>query len=319
MRTSIFTLTLLLALLGTGGTLHADPPPERADSNASSGKTVRLLTVGNSFSRNATRFLDQLAEAGGHRLVHRPIIVGGASLQLHAGKALSHEQDPNDERGRYANGRSLRQELQAEPWDIVTIQQVSRQSFDVTTFRPFAGQLRDIIRQDAPQAKLMVHQTWAYRIDDPWFTSPDPDSGRPATREAMYHGLSRAYRIIAEELNAGLIPVGDAFHLADSDPRWGYRSDSEFDLQAASFPELPDQSRSLHVGWRWRKQNDGHVLHLDAHHANTAGEFLGACVFYEVLFGTDVRDNPFTPDHLDPEYARFLRETAHRAVLEASR
>lgn len=314
------TLGLWILILFAGSTGRGAESPATDDTGPSSAsRTVRLLTVGNSFTRNATRFLDQLAEAGGHRLVHRPVIVGGASLQLHADKALSYEQDPADERGRYANGRSLKEELQAESWDVVTIQQVSRQSFNVASYRPYAGQLRDLVRRHAPQAKLMLHQTWAYRSDDPWFTDSDPVSGRPATRDAMYQGLNRAYRIIAEELDAGQIPVGDAFHLADSDSDWGYRPDPDFDPQTTTFPELPDQSRSLHVGWQWRNGNDGHVLRIDAHHANVAGEYLGACVFYEVLFETTVAGNPFVPDGLDPEYARFLRETAHRAVRRSRR
>ena len=41
------------------------PPPDQ------SGKTVRLLTVGNSFSGNATHFLGDLAAAAGHKLVFR--------------------------------------------------------------------------------------------------------------------------------------------------------------------------------------------------------------------------------------------------------
>jgi hypothetical protein len=95
----IVCLFLLLKILLVG---HVAVGAEPA------GKTVRLLTVGNSFSRNATRYLEDLAQAGGHELIHRPIIVGGASLQLHADKAQQHEQDADDPTGLYADGRSLK-------------------------------------------------------------------------------------------------------------------------------------------------------------------------------------------------------------------
>lgn len=282
---------------------------------ASAGKTVRLLTIGNSFSRNATRYLDDLANAGGHTLVHQPIVVGGASLQLHAEKAQKHERDAKDPNGLYANGRSLKQELAAERWDFVTIQQASIKSHDLSTYRPYAGQLCDYIQKHAPQAQLLVHQTWAYRCDDPRFGVKSPQPGEPATQEAMHQALTNAYRTIAGELGAGLIPVGDAFHRADNDPQWGYRPDTKFDFQGAQPPALPDQTHSLHVGWRWATQKDGRTtLGMDGHHANTAGEYLGACVFYEVLFGDSVAGNPFVPPGLDPAYARFLRENAHQAV-----
>ncbi|MFA6563934.1 MAG: DUF4886 domain-containing protein [Verrucomicrobiia bacterium] len=277
---------------------------------AAEPETVRLLTVGNSFSRNATRYLGDLANAGGHKLIHRPIVVGGASLQLHAEKASSN--------GCYTNGRSLKQELAADRWDFVTIQQASIKSHDTTTYRPFAAQLHDYIKKHAPQAKLLVHQTWAYRCDDPRFTKPPTKPGEPATREAMYRLLTSAYRTITAELGARVIPVGDAFDLADSDPKWGYRPDAKFDLKNAKPPTLPDQTHSLHMGRQWKKQKNGKMmLGMDGHHANTAGEYLGACVFYEVLFNETVVGNAFVPPGILPAYARFLQETAHRAVTKS--
>ena len=57
---------------------------------------------------------------------------------------------------------------------------------------------------------------------------------------------------------------------------------------------------------------------MDGHHANTAGEYLGACVWFEVLFGESVVGNAFVTPGLDKTYARFLQETAHKTV-EASR
>jgi hypothetical protein len=57
---------------------------------------------------------------------------------------------------------------------------------------------------------------------------------------------------------------------------------------------------------------------MDGHHANAAGQYVGACVWYEVLFGPSVVGNTFVPKGLDPAYAKFLRETAHRAVTAAA-
>ena len=284
-------------------------------ASKSSPKTVQLLTIGNSFSRNATRFLNDLVVDGGHKLIHRPIIVGGASLQLHAEKFQKHENDPRDKAGLYTNGRSLKQELQAESWDFVTVQQASIKSHDLATYQPYAGELAAYVRKHAPHAKLLVHQTWAYRSDDPRFAVKEPKPGEPQTQAAMHEGLTSAYRTIAKELGATVIPVGAAFHLAETDAKWGYRPDTAFDFKAAKHPSLPDQTHSLHVGWRWSKQKDGsQALRIDCHHANLAGEYLGACVFYETLFGESVVGNKFVPSGLDADYACFLQETAHHTI-----
>ncbi len=200
----------------------------------------------------------------------------------------------------------------------MTIQQASIKSHDVNNYRPFASQLYHFIRENAPEAEICLHETWEYRRDDPRFSPKNTLPGEPLTQDAMYQGLSSAYATIAGELQVRRIPVGDAFHLADTDPQWGYKPGAPFDPKRAQAPTLPDQTHSLHVGWVWRKQPDGSVkLIMDGHHASMAGEYLGACVWYEFLFQEDVSTNTFVPKGLDRGYARFLRETAHRAVLPA--
>lgn len=283
-------------------------------------KTVRLLTIGNSFSANATKYLGDLAKADGNVLIHRAIVVGGASMELHAGKMQAYERDPKAKEGLYTSGKGLKQELLSDKWNFVTIQQASIKSHDLATYQPFANQLRDYVKQHAPQAELLIHQTWEYRVDDPRFTKPSGKEGEPKTQDEMYRMLTAAYTNVAAQLGVRRLPVGDAFHLADTDAKWGYRAPAAFDPKSLKAPALPDQKNSLHTGWSWKKQKDGTTtLAMDGHHATFSGQYLGACVWYEVLFDADVTSNKFAPRELDAEYARFLRETAHRAVSESKK
>jgi hypothetical protein len=309
-----------LALLAFAGCCHHLAEGKSFAAADATSKTVRLLTVGNSFSANATHYLGELATAAGDKLVHRSIVVGGAPLQLHAEKAQRFERDPADKEGLYSNGRSLKQELQSDRWDFVTIQQASIKSHDVETYRPFAKWLSDYIKQHAPGAELLIHETWEYRVDDPRFSVKDPAPGEPATQDAMYDGLRHSYETIAKELGIRRIPVGDAFHLVNHDAAWGYHPPgTRFDSKSAKPGELPNQMHSLNVGWSWKKQPDGkQKLGMDGHHANTAGEYLGACVWYEFLFGKDVVGNSFVPKGLEADFAKHLQETAHRVVQEAN-
>jgi hypothetical protein len=293
-------------------------PESKQDAAPKSGaKTVRLLTIGNSFSANATKYLGDLAKAGSHTLIHRPIVVGGAPLELHAGKMLANEKDPQDKAGLYTNGRGLKQELQADKWNFVTIQQASIKSHDLATYQPFATQLRDYVRLHAPQAELLMHQTWEYRVDDPRFTKPSDKPGEPKTQDEMYRSLTAAYTTVAGQLGVRLLPVGDAFHLADTDARWGFKPVS-FDAKSAQAPTLPDQTHSLHMGWQWKEKDGKKTLGMDGHHASVAGQYLGACVWYEVLFGESAVGSAFVPKEIDPAYARFLQETAHRVAAQKS-
>lgn len=288
--------------------------------------TVRLFTVGNSFSQNATKYLADIAVAAGDKLIQGRAVIGGSSPEVHWTRIQKSEADPNDPAGLYANSVdpkspkvSLKNLLAADQWDYVTIQQASIKSHDLANYRPHAKLLHDYIKQHCPNAKVIVHQTWAYRVDDPRFTKPaskptEPKPGEPKTQAEMYEGLTNAYRTIAAELGCEVIPVGDAFYLADTDAEWGYKVDTKFDIKSAKPPALPDQTHSLHVGWRWPKAGAKQVLGIDGHHANTAGEYLGACVFYERLFEKSVVGNTFVPKGLSADDAKYLRGVAHRAV-----
>lgn len=304
------SLFIMLACLGVPAAFGQAVPPDGP-------RTVRLLTVGNSFSQDATRHLDAVVRSRGDVLIHHQAAIPGGTLQQHGEKAEAHDKDPDDPKGLYAGTkRSLAWELAAEPWDYITIQQASIKSHDVSTYRPHAAALVDRIRRGAPGAQVVVHETWAYRADDPRFDPAiEPAPGEPADRKAMHRGLAEAYRTIARELHAPILPVGDAFDVADSDPTWGYRPDVKFDLAAAAYPAVPDQSHSLHTGRRWSKQGDGtYRLVMDGHHASVAGQYLGALVFYESLFGRPAVGVPYRPNGINAEYARFLQEAAHQAV-----
>ena len=296
--------------------LSAAEPARRA-AQAAEGKTVRLLTIGNSFSQDATAFLAELAAADGNKLIQKTAVIGGSPLQLHWDKAQLHERDPENRDGLYGKGQGLKEILLDGPHDFVTIQQRSSISHDVATYRPYAANLQAYVKRYAPQAELLLHETWAYRVDDPRFAAAAPAPGEPGTQREMHDLLARAYRTIAGELGVRLIPVGDAFHAADTDTHWGYKPDATFDIKAARPPALPDQTHSLHVGFHWRKNGQGAMtLGMDGHHASSAGRYLGACVWYEVLFATSCVDNTFTA-RLDADYARFLQTTAHNAVAQA--
>lgn len=315
LRFLLFPMNRRLFLFSAVGLALVGSPLVRAeDRPARPVKTVRLLTVGNSFSANATKYLGELTKAGGHVLVHHQASIGGGTMAQHWEKQEKHARDPQDPAGRYPTKKSLVEELQAERWDFITMQQASIRSHDAATYRPYARQLFDLIQQHAPDAEVVLHETWAYRRDDPRFAVATPKPGEPGTQQAMYEGLAQAYGTIAAELGVRIIPVGDAFHAADTDPEWGFRPDAKFDPKTAVKPALPDQDHSLHMGWSWKTEAGVASLKMDGHHASQAGCYLAGCVFYEFLFAESVVENSFVPKELDPAYAKFLRATAHAAV-----
>lgn len=281
-------------------------------------KTVKVMAVGNSFSRNALRFFPEIVAASGNRAVVTNAVIGGCDFERHVRHAEAFEANPDDPEGcPYPGGLSLKDMLTAEKWAYVTIQQVSHKAPKPETFQPGADKLIAYIRKYAPQAEIVVHQTWAYRDDYP--------KGGPkafVSTEDMYAKIRASYDAFCREKGFRLIPSGDAMEAARRDPAWGaFVPDPDFDPKTAVYPALPNEKRSLHGSYNWKKDEKSgtHKLGWDKFHANAQGEYLQGCVWYEFFFGQSVVGNTFVPKGIDPADAAILQRVAHRVVTEKYR
>lgn len=313
---------------------------------------IKLLTIGNSFANDATAYLPAMAKAGGKDLLLFRANLGGCSLERHARHLKAYEANPADPEGspyrsgfvrsaedthapKIASGGnepsteekeppkniSLKEALESQEWDYVTIQQVSTESFKFESFEPYAGTIVNYVRKYAPKAKIVIHQTWAYREDCPMF--------KGAFNQAqMYEGLVGAYDQLAKKYDLAIIPVGDAIQEARKLPRWTFKyPDPNFDYKNPAPGTKPDQTGSLNVGWTVKKvpaakptdktappAPDKYTASLDFKHCNVEGRYLGASVFYGFLFGEKAAENTFVPEAVDPADATVLRGIADDAV-----
>lgn len=285
-----------------------------ASSLTAAARPLRLFTVGNSFSQNATRFLPQLAQEGGHELVIGKAVKGGCSFLQHWEAVEAWRMNPDDPKAKIYANKSLHEQLGTEPWDVITVQQYSLHSSDLTTYRPYAPKLVAHLKSVRPGAEVVLHQTWAYRVDADKFGLVAPKQNATNQRE-MYERSRAAYWEIAAELGLRVIPTGDAMWRVDSDPKWGFKRDTVFDPKTAVHPALPNQTHSLHVGYRWSAEKK---LGKDANHANAAGEYLGALVWYGFLFNESPEKLTFVPPGVDAAFAAHLRKVAWQIVQETA-
>jgi hypothetical protein len=199
-------------------------------------------------------------------------------------------------------------------WDYITIQQVSHKSYKPESFYPYARELYDYIRKYAPKATIVIHETWAHRIDCPrtkqWNLPP----------AAMYEKLHANYAKVAKELGVDVIPVGTAFENAKKLPLWDYQAPENFDPKTLVYPaKLPDQSKSLHSGYSWatdKKDKTKKYVRMDGFHAGRPGEYLGGLVWYEFFFHKDARAITYMPKGMTEEQAESLREVAHQTMAD---
>ncbi|OGV41628.1 MAG: hypothetical protein A2X48_13495 [Lentisphaerae bacterium GWF2_49_21] len=297
------------------------------------GKTIKILLIGNSFSQNATEYLPKLVESQGNSLILGHAELGGCSLEKHWGMVEKFEANPADKESKYYNKKSLKEMLEGDKWDIVTMQQHSWLSYDIKTYQPFATKLADFIRKHAPQAKIYLQETWAYRKDDMGLLKKTN-----ITPEQMYVKLNGNYAKIANEIKADkIIPSGTAFQNIGQDPRWLLELQENVDKAAFKYPDLPLQKHSLIRGWGWTKK-DGksstsltakeieeraagkdkggdYELTYDAKHCNSFGKYMLALVWYETIYG-ELTKPAFKPADIPEADAAIIREYAHKTVKE---
>ncbi|MBT7256598.1 MAG: DUF4886 domain-containing protein, partial [Planctomycetaceae bacterium] len=211
-------------------------------------KSLKILGIGNSFLKNATNMLPGIVKDSGHELILGVAAPGGCTIQRHYDAALLGEANPEDPKAKlydYNNQKmTLKEMLTAEKWDYVTIQQSSPNSFKIDTYRPYAQNLYDYIKKYTPEAEVVFHQTWAWRPDH---NRMNMDKNPPGF---MYQELTRNYNTIAKEVGIKkIIPVGNAFQLAEETPEWKFARDPDFDYSNPIYPELPKEPNSLNGGF----------------------------------------------------------------------
>lgn len=237
---------------------------------------MNILSIGNSFSQDAQRWLHAMAKSAGVSLHAENLYIGGCSLARHVenmetGEA-AYELFVN---GEFAQNISLQDAIKRHEWDVVTLQQVSGDSGDYSTFQPDLDTLCDFVRTSAPSAQIMLHKTWAYDIG-----SGHPDFVKyDSSQKIMHEKISEAYALAAKHTGLSVIPTGDAVQYL--------REHCDiFDIE-----------------------NGGMSLCRDSFHLSFLyGRFAAGLVWLHTLTGTDPMKVSFVPSHEG--------ETADEAILD---
>ena len=215
---------------------------------------MKILSIGNSFSQDAQRYLHRLALHEGVQMKTVNLYIGGCSQRRHYLNML----DDNAAYDFQFNGEStglkvsIRQALVSDNWDYITLQQASADSAHFESYTPYIEALAAYVRKYCPKAKLLIHQTWAYETGSVKLTNQ-----QFATDAEMFAAVEAAYKKAAELISAdGIIPAGRAM------------------LTAA--------------------QTGIEQIHRDTYHASLgAGRYLLALCWFQYLTGRDISENNF--------------------------
>ena len=287
---------------------------------------LKVLMIGNSFSARMPGAMPPVARDLGLELDICSLYIGGCSLERHWQNAVASDDPastpydltvnyrgetdfaktplagvvtdvPWEHNGKKGVGKkaNLAAALKADKWDVVTIQQASHFSWQPATYQPYGDNLVKFIRRLAPQAKIVVHETWSYTPWDSRFKAwnIDPDM--------MYAALHGAYADFAAKYGFEIIPTGTAVQLVRRElpVRYAENSLGGDVVGSVKFVQGADG--------KWSPQGD--VFHM-----GPDGNYLQALVWTAKLFKADVTKCGYAPKGMDPARAEFLRRIAQKAV-----
>ncbi len=296
-------------------------------SQAERKDEIKVLAIGNSFTVDATRYLHDIAASDGVDILAGNLYYPGCTISQHY--AWAQKQEEAKYRYYYENGEivlnnaateagviTLDMVLEREDWDYITIHQGVVTAGDLSTYQPHFVNLCKYIKEQEPQAEILVHQTWPYEqsergetCDYQGFAKYDND------QELMWTKMKSAYETAAKSViglktengisitdredGLRMIPAGEAVQLA--------RATTEF---SDGLPEEQRLSRDgYHMGWGY-------------------GRYLLGMTWYTFFKGDSATDNTYIPENikdndgkltgdvLDSEYIDILQECAYQANLK---
>lgn len=169
---------------------------------------MKILSIGNSFSCDAQRYLQRLAKKDGVEIKTVNLFIGGCSLRTHYLNTLQDSASyvlgfNGEETGIKV---SISQALSSDDWDVITLQQASQLSPNYETYSPYLEYLAEYVKRYCPRAKLFIHQTWAYEDGSERLKKVGYERA-----EDMFFDIEAAYTKAAAFIKAdGVIPCGKA-------------------------------------------------------------------------------------------------------------
>ncbi|MBQ2676106.1 MAG: DUF4886 domain-containing protein [Clostridia bacterium] len=281
MKTKLLKILSLISILCLCLTLVTVPTTVSAADDE-----LQVLFVGNSFTRDANKYIRDFADKAGVKISTGALWQGGITLKDHASEYNNYGlryyksgRTGEDYEGTFP--LTLEKAVKMYDWDVVIFQQASFPSSDYTTFQPYLTEVSNYIKQKLPNAKQMMYETWSYEYNCP---NANFASVFQKDQDKMYAAIKDAYSKAAASIgNVDIIPAGAAFQLA--------RDNKLFDAK--------NGGKSLNVS--------------DGFHANDAGMYLLGATFFSALTGKDVRAVNFQAGNLSGAEMIALKNAAYNA------
>jgi len=185
-------------------------------------ETVKILTIGNSFGLDTTKYIHRIAQSADINIVTGSLYISGGYFDDHYENITNDSNAYRLYRRNHVNGTitddyiedySVDEALDLEDWDYVFFNQASAESGDYSSFQPFLNDIISYVKGKQPNIKIALMPTWAYSSD----FDDDRFDKYNRNQEEMYNAIQEAYLEAMENvLFDDVIPVGTAIQNARS-------------------------------------------------------------------------------------------------------
>lgn len=248
---------------------------------------LKILCIGNSFSQDSTTYLYDLASNEGMDLKVVNLYIGGCSLERHWENVVEDKAEYDYQLNGTSTGKlvTIKDTLLEDKWDIITLQQCSGFSGLIDSYHPYIIELSKYVKEHAPGAKQLIHQTWAYEVD----STHGHFAHYHNNQEEMYEALLEAYGVVAKELSLQIIPFGEVVQALRTLPAFDYK-------------------------------NGGISMCRDGFHMHLVyGRFALAATWYEYVLKEDITKSTYVPPVIEdvtasPEELYMIKKCVHNIV-----
>lgn len=184
---------------------------------------MKVLSIGNSFSEDAQRWLHSISEAGGKTIDTFNLMIGGCTLQTHYNNIKENKSDYAFQGNNleYIKNSSINAALAGDKYDVVTVQQASGYSGIPQSYVPYITGIVDYVKEKQPGAKIYFHKTWSYEIDSTHggFASYNKDQGEMTRR------INDCAELVKKLTGVDVLPVGDFIqYLRENTDEFNYKN-----------------------------------------------------------------------------------------------
>ena len=283
----------------------------------SSEKPIKVLALGNSFSKDSTSTLREIAAADNVSMETYNAYLAGKTLGGHY-NAWNDGTEYRIEKEGISTGQyqTLQEFVTMDDWDYIVLQGATHfDCYDAglwnvnsSNTQTYWTTLKNGIKNLAPKAKRLVHATWApindlsARVNNNMFADGTPDS-RGAYLKALLPNEQIGANIYSTETESNgknaYIPTAVAI---------------DYLIRHYNFPEyIGDLDNSANDEYDNSSTTRAVYRDKTCHLTYNVGRVLAGLVWYEMITGNSAVDNRYQRSTLSAEDMSKLKEAAHYA------